>query len=347
MPSLRTLPDLPVGLPGTSATPGFSRALHPDPEPVSPPVLSARALSRDFGLRHAVREVSLTLARGEVLGLLGPNGAGKTTTMQMITGNLAPSAGEIRICGIDLLDHPTRAKARIGYLPETPPLYRDLTVEEFLRLAARLHRVPQSRVAQAIAQAQRRCGLSEMTGRRIGALSKGYQQRVGIAQAIVHEPDLVVLDEPTVGLDPNQIREIRTLIRELADQHAVILSTHILPEVETVCDRVQILHQGQVVYTDSIAALKQYRGGHALTVALRRPPSVETLAALPGVRSVEVLSEQRFRLLHEADAEPAEGLVQRSVEQDWGLVELTPAETTLEEVFVHLTQSDTVEQVAP
>lgn len=347
MPSFRALPQLLVGLPGTFATPGFSSALHPDPEPVSPPVLSVRTLSRDFGLRHAVREVSLTLARGEVLGLLGPNGAGKTTTMQMITGNLAPSAGEIQICGIDLLDHPTRAKARIGYLPETPPLYRDLTVEEFLRLAARLHRVPKSRVAQAVAQAQRRCGLSDMTARRIGALSKGYQQRVGIAQAIVHEPDLVVLDEPTVGLDPNQIREIRTLIRELADHHAVILSTHILPEVETVCDRVQILHQGQVVYTDSIAALKQYRGGHALTIALRRPPSAETLQALPGVRSVEALSEQRFRLLHEADADPAEALVKRSVEHDWGLVELTPAETTLEEVFVHLTQSDAMEQAAP
>lgn len=343
------LPELFVGLPGTLATPGFSSALHPDPEPpetVTPPILSARALSRDFGLRHAVREVSLTLARGEVLGLLGPNGAGKTTTMQMITGNLAPSSGEIRICGIDLLDHPTRAKARIGYLPETPPLYRELTVEEFLRLAARLHRVPKSRVATAVAQAQRRCGLSEMAARRIGALSKGYQQRVGIAQAIVHEPDLVVLDEPTVGLDPNQIREIRTLIRELADQHAVILSTHILPEVETVCDRVEILHQGQVVYTDSIAALKQYRGGHALTIALRRPPPVATLEALAGVRSVEALSAQRFRLFHEADADPAEALVKRSVEADWGLVELTPAETTLEEVFLHLTQSDAMEQSA-
>lgn len=347
MPSLTTLPELIVGLPGTSATPGFSSALHPDPEPVSPPVLVARALSRDFGLRHAVREVSLTLARGEVLGLLGPNGAGKTTTMQMITGNLAPTAGEIQICGIDLLDHPTRAKARIGYLPETPPLYRDLTVEEFLRLAARLHRVSNARVVAAVAQAQRRCGLTDMSARRIGALSKGYQQRVGIAQAIVHEPDLVVLDEPTVGLDPNQIREIRTLIRELADDHAVILSTHILPEVETVCDRVQILHQGQVVYTDSIAALKQYRGGHALTIALRRPPGVEDLKGLPGVRNVEALSAERFRLFHEADTDPAEALVQRSVERDWGLVELTPVETTLEEVFVHLTQSDAAEPPAP
>jgi len=306
----------------------------------SAPVLAARALSRAFGARRAVREVSLTLARGEVLGLLGPNGAGKTTTMQMITGNLAPSAGEIRVCGIDLLDHPIQAKARIGYLPETPPLYRDLTVDEYLRLAARLHRVPKARLADAVIRARRRCGLSDMAQRVIGTLSKGYQQRVGLAQAIVHDPDLVVLDEPTVGLDPNQIREIRTLIRELATDHAVILSTHILPEVESVCDRVQILHQGEVVYTDTIAALKQFRGGHALTVAFRRAPDPDTLRAVPGVSGVEALSTHRFRLLHEPGADPAETVVKASVAQDWGLIELSPVETTLEEVFVHLTQND-------
>ena len=284
--------------------------------------------------------MTLTLGRGEVLGLLGPNGAGKTTTMQMITGNLAPSAGEIRVCGVDLLEHPARAKARIGYLPETPPLYRELTVDEFLRLAARLHRVSSAKVGAAVVRARERCGLADMGSRMIGTLSKGYQQRVGIAQAIVHEPDLVVLDEPTVGLDPNQIREIRTLIRDLAGQHALILSTHILPEVETVCDRVQILHQGQVVYTDTIAALKQYRGGHALTATFRRPPGPDALRALSGVSRVDTLSSHRFRLFHEPDAEPAEALVKLSVAQDWGLTEITPSETTLEEVFVNLTQKE-------
>lgn len=297
-------------------------------------------MTRAFGARQAVREVTLSLSRGEVLGLLGPNGAGKTTTMQMITGNLAPSAGEIQVCGIDLLEHPSRAKARIGYLPETPPLYKDLTVDEYLRLAARLHRVAGGKVAAAVQRARERCGLADMATRRIGTLSKGYQQRVGIAQAIVHEPDLVVLDEPTVGLDPNQIREIRTLIRELAGQHAVILSTHILPEVETVCDRVQILHEGQVVYTDTIAGLKQYRGGHALTVTLRRPPPMEALRAVGGVTGVDTLAPHRFRVFHEADAEPAEALVQLAVAQDWGLTEITPSETTLEEVFVNLTQKE-------
>ncbi|MBI1395439.1 MAG: ATP-binding cassette domain-containing protein [Betaproteobacteria bacterium] len=304
------------------------------------PTLSAVNLVRNFGTRHAVEGVSITLNRGEVLGLLGPNGAGKTTTMQMVTGNLAPTAGEIRICGLDLLEEPTRAKMRVGYLPETPPLYRDFSVDEYLELAARLHRLPRTRTAEAVARAKKRCGLADMGNRLIGTLSKGYQQRVGIAQAIVHDPDVVVLDEPTVGLDPNQIREIRTLIRELAAEHSVILSTHILPEVESVCDRVQILNAGRVVYTDTIAALKQHRGGHALTVAFRRPPEIGQLAALPGVKNVEHLGDRLFRIFHDLDSDPTDSLVRQSVEMNWGLRELTPVETSLEEVFVNLTQRE-------
>ncbi|MEO8165894.1 MAG: ATP-binding cassette domain-containing protein, partial [Betaproteobacteria bacterium] len=226
--------------------------------------VSARTLSRTYGSNRAVREVSLQLKRGEVLGLLGPNGAGKTTTMQMLTGNLAPTTGEVEICGIDLLDQPTQAKSRIGYLPEVPPLYRELKVDEYLRLAGRLHKVKKSAIANAVQRAKNRCGLADMGKRLIGSLSKGYQQRVGIAQAIIHEPDVIILDEPTVGLDPNQIREIRTLIRDLGRDHSLILSTHILPEVEAICDRVQILHRGEVVFNDTIAGLKQFRGGQAL-----------------------------------------------------------------------------------
>lgn len=219
--------------------------------------ISARGLCRNFGNHAAVREINLELKRGEVLGFLGPNGAGKTTTMRMLTGNLAPSAGSVEICGIDLLDRPRDAKARIGYLPETPPLYRELTVDEYLRLAARLHRVGNVNLRSALDGAKQRCGLNDVGRQLIGSLSKGYQQRVGIAQAIIHNPDVVILDEPTVGLDPNQMREIRTLIRELGAERSVILSTHILPEVESVCDRVQIMHQGRMVFNDSIAGLKQ------------------------------------------------------------------------------------------
>lgn len=219
--------------------------------------VSAKDLSRSYGARSAVRHIGFELCQGEVLGLLGPNGAGKTTTLQMLAGCLAPSTGTIEICGINLLEHPREAKALLGYLPETPPLYRELTVDEYLRLAARLHRVPRNEITAAINKTKQRCGLSEVGKRLVGNLSKGYQQRVGIAQAIVHNPRVVILDEPTVGLDPIQIRDIRSLIRELGGEHSVILSTHILPEVESVCDRIQIMNQGKLIFSGDMSELKQ------------------------------------------------------------------------------------------
>ena len=219
--------------------------------------VSAKDLSRSYGSRSAVRHIGFELRQGEVLGLLGPNGAGKTTTLQMLAGCLAPSTGTVEICGINLLEHPRQAKALLGYLPETPPLYRELSVDEYLRLAARLHRVPKHEITAAVNQAKQRCGLSEVGKRLVGNLSKGYQQRVGIAQAIVHNPRVVILDEPTVGLDPIQIREIRSLIRELGGEHSVILSTHILPEVESVCDRIQIMNRGQLIFGGDMSELKQ------------------------------------------------------------------------------------------
>ena len=301
--------------------------------------VSAQSLTRSYGANRAVREVSLDLRRGEVLGLLGPNGAGKTTTMQMITGNLAPSSGQVRICGIDLVDHPIQAKSRIGYLPEVPPLYRELKVDEYLRLAGRLHKVKKSALGQAVERARQRCGLPDMGKRLIGSLSKGYQQRVGIAQAIIHDPDVIILDEPTVGLDPNQIREIRALIRDLGRDHSVILSTHILPEVEAVCDRVQILHRGEVVFYDTIDGLKQFRGGQALQVGLRNPPAAEDIARAADGAEVETINANLFRVRpHGGD--PTEALVRASVERGWGLFQLQPALASLEEVFVQLTQRE-------
>ena len=302
--------------------------------------VSARALSRSYGANRAVRDVSLQLKRGEVLGLLGPNGAGKTTTMQMLTGNLAPTSGEVEICGIDLIDRPTQAKSRIGYLPEVPPLYRELKVDEYLRLAGRLHKVKKSAIEQAVKGAKDRCGLGDMGNRLIGALSKGYQQRVGIAQAIIHEPDVIILDEPTVGLDPNQIREIRTLIKELGRDHSLILSTHILPEVEAVCDRVQILHRGEVVFNDTIAGLKQFRGGQTLQLGLRNPPATEDLSRIAGGASVDAITANLFRVHPHSGTDPTDDLVRASVERGWGLFQLQPAQASLEEVFVQLTHRD-------
>ncbi|MEW6312894.1 MAG: ATP-binding cassette domain-containing protein [Pseudomonadota bacterium] len=301
--------------------------------------LRAQGLSRSYGTLAAVDRLDLELRCGEVLGLLGPNGAGKTTTMQMLTGNLAPSVGSISICGIDLLKEPKAAKARLGYLPETPPLYPEFTVDEYLTLAARLHRVAKGDLAAAVEKAKARCGLSQVSKRLIGALSKGYQQRVGIAQAIVHNPEVIVLDEPTVGLDPNQIREIRALIRELGREKSVLLSTHILPEVESVCDRVQILHHGRMVYSDAIHALKQFRGGDGLLVGLRQPPQESEIAAIPGITGIQRVSDTMFRLYHDPDTDPTEAIV-KSATGGWGLYQISPAQTSLEEVFVQLTQHE-------
>jgi ABC-2 type transport system ATP-binding protein len=219
-------------------------------------LVEAKQLYRYYGKHCAVHNVSFTLNKGQILGFLGANGAGKTTTMQMLCGNLAPSSGEILINGVDLLAHPVAAKQNIGYLPDQPPLYKELTVTEFLRYCAELHRMPNAEISAAVHSVQERCGLTEVAQRLIANLSKGYQQRVGIAQAILHNPPLIVLDEPTVGLDPLQIKEIRTLIKELAAEHGVILSTHILSEVQETCTDVQIIHQGRLVLSKTVAELE-------------------------------------------------------------------------------------------
>jgi len=221
------------------------------------PAISAHNLSRDFARHTAVRGVSLELSRGDVLGFLGPNGAGKSTTMRMLTGNLAPDSGSVQICGVDLLENPLEAKRHIGYLPEIPPLYRDLTVDEYLQFAARLHGVGKASLRAALNDVKQQCELGDTGKRLIGVLSKGYQQRVAIAQAIIHRPDVIIMDEPTVGLDPNQIQKIRELIRELGKTHAIILSSHILSEVESVCNRVQIMHQGNMVLDARLDVLRQ------------------------------------------------------------------------------------------
>jgi ABC-2 type transport system ATP-binding protein len=302
--------------------------------------VSAQGLSRRFGAHTAVDNITLELKRGEILGFLGPNGAGKTTTMQMLTGNLAPTAGSISICGIDLFERPSAAKAHIGYLPETPPLYRELTVGEYIDLAARLHRVAKAERGNAVADALARCGLTAVAKKLVGTLSKGYQQRVGIAQAIVHRPDIVILDEPTVGLDPNQIREIRSLIRELGRDRSVILSTHILPEVESVCDRVVIMHHGKSVFGDSIDGLKKFHGGRIVHIGLRHPPAPAVLASIPGVAQVEADGSNGFRISFADQADPTDALVRRAVDESWGLYQLVPAQTSVEEVFVQLTRKD-------
>lgn len=309
---------------------------------ISEITLSARNLTRSFGSRQVIHGVSLELRRGEVLGLLGHNGAGKSTTLQMLTGCLLPDgAGEdgcsIEICGINLLRQSRLAKAHIGYLPETPPLYRELSVDDYLLFAARLRGMKPGEAAAALASTKQRCGLEAVGKKIIGTLSKGYQQRVGIAQAIIHRPAVVVLDEPTVGLDPAQIRDIRALIRELGNSSSVILSTHLLGEVESVCDRVEIMQHGRLIYGDTSARMRQYGGVSGFTVSLHNPPPLSELEAIAGVGSAEQLSATQFRVLHAPDTNPGSALLTLAEQRGWQLEQLTPLQATLEEVFVKIT----------
>jgi len=304
-------------------------------------LLQVEGLSRFYGPLQAVRNISFEVRQGEVLGFLGPNGAGKTTTMQMLTGNLAPSQGRITVAGHDLLEAPRAAKAAIGYLPEQPPVYRDLTVDEYLDYCAALNRIERSKRRGAREAAKNKCGLTEVGRRLIGNLSKGYQQRVGIAQAIIHLPPVIILDEPTAGLDPIQIREIRHLVRELGKEHSVILSTHILPEVQSVCNHVQIINKGELVLNVSSDDLAQRMQSSVLTLRFRNTPDLAAIAKLTGVRNVETAEGGSVRVYHEPSADPTEALVKLSVEQNWGLAALIPQRATLEDIFLELTREDT------
>lgn len=302
-------------------------------------LISVEQLHRYFGHHAAVQDVSFTLAQGEVLGFLGPNGAGKSTTMRIITGNLAPSAGRVTINGIDLLEDAKQAKRHIGYLPEQPPVYRELTVDEYLGYCAKLHRITQSGRSKAIDYAKQRCGLGDVSKRLIGNLSKGFQQRVGIAQAILHSPAVVILDEPTVGLDPIQIRDIRKLICDLGENHGIILSTHILPEVQATCSRVQIIHQGQLVFSESMKKLQQRLTGKLLTLETRTPIETEKLRQLDSIESVESLDHNRAQLTFMGE-NPADAVARLVTELNWGLLELSLQRRGLEQIFVELTTGE-------
>ncbi len=309
-------------------------------------LLQVDGLSRFYGPLQAVNNISFEVRQGEVLGFLGPNGAGKTTTMQMLTGNLAPSQGRINVAGHDLLEDPRAAKAAIGYLPEQPPVYRDLTVDEYLDYCAALNRIERGKRRAARAAAKDKCGLNDVGRRLIGNLSKGYQQRVGIAQAIIHLPPVIILDEPTAGLDPIQIREIRHLVRELGKEHSVILSTHILTEVQTVCSHVQIINKGELVLNVSSDDLAQRLQSSVLTLQFRNTPDLAAIASITGVKNVETVEGGGLRVYHEPASDPTDALVKCSVERNWGLAALIPQRASLEDIFLELTKGDATRDVA-
>ncbi len=303
-------------------------------------LISVDHVSRYYGGDCAVDDVSFTVHRGEVLGFLGPNGAGKSTTMQMICGVLSPSAGQITVAGHDMLDSPRAAKQHIGFLPEQPPLYQDLNVDEYLCYAARLRGIKKSELKDAVTYSKQRCGLDKTGKRLIKNLSKGYQQRVGIAQAIIHSPAVVIMDEPTSGLDPNQILEIRELISELGNDHSVILSTHILPEVQSVCDRVLIIHQGRLVLDESLDKLQQDDQIRPLKIALRQPPPLEVLGEIEGVVNIEQTGNHHFKIHCQSGISTINRITKLAVESEWELYEIIPEQDSLEETFVQLTRGE-------
>ncbi len=301
-------------------------------------LISVEQVSRYYGKTCAVNDVSFSVHRGEVLGLLGPNGAGKSTTMQMICGVLSPSSGKIIVAGHDMYDAPKAAKKHIGFLPEQPPLYRDMSVDEYLYYAGRLRGIGKDKLKQAVAYSKERCGLAENGSRLIGNLSKGFQQRAGIAQAIIHSPAIAILDEPTSGLDPNQILEIRELISELGNDHGVILSTHILPEIQSVCDRVLIINQGHLVLDEHLDKLQQDGQIAPIRIAFRQPPSLDILANVEGIVDVEQIGDHHFKIFCKSEITTLNRIMNLAVTSDWQLYEMIPAQDSLEETFIQLTR---------
>ncbi len=302
-------------------------------------MITVDRLTKVYGSRVAVWQVSFEVAKGEILGFLGPNGAGKTTTMRMLTGFVPPSSGSARIAGFDIGREPLRAKARLGYLCESPPVYREMVVRGYLRFVAEIKKVPAAKRAALVDRAIDLCGLSDVSHRVIGHLSKGYRQRVGLAQAILHQPDVLVLDEPTVGLDPRQIIEIRQVIRGLGGEQTVILSTHILPEVTMTCSRVVIINEGQVVAEDTIENLTADMGRwQTLRVRAARevPGLADRLAAVRGVHAAAAEDARTWLVRLEGGDDVKAEIAREVVASGAGLVEMTRQAASLEEVFLKL-----------
>jgi ABC-2 type transport system ATP-binding protein len=310
-------------------------------------VIEVQHLTKRYGPFTAVDDVSFKVERGEILGFLGPNGAGKTTTMRVLTGYMPPTEGKAVVAGYDVSEQPIEAKRRTGYLPETPPLYPDMTVSEYLLFCARIKGIPRGDRKTRVMTAMERTRVADMAKRHCGKLSKGYRQRVGLAQALLHNPDVLILDEPTAGLDPKQIIETRRLIKELAGDHTIILSTHILPEVSQTCQRVVIINKGRVVAIDTPENLTaKLRGSEAMYVEIDAPgTNAQTvLSGLPGVTQV---NETPTRAEHVAfEVQSAQGrdvrrdIAAAVVRQGWGLLELRPMRMSLEEIFLSLTTED-------
>jgi ABC-2 type transport system ATP-binding protein len=312
-------------------------------------MIEVQHLTKRYGPITAVDDISFRVEKGAILGFLGPNGAGKTTTMRVLTGYMPPTEGRAVVAGLDVFAQPIAAKRRIGYLPETPPLYPEMTVREYLTFVANIKIGKQSKSDRAmrVDHVMKRVHVDDMANRHCAKLSKGYRQRVGLAQALIHDPEVLILDEPTAGLDPKQIIETRELIRTLAGDHTIILSTHILPEVAQTCQRVVIINKGRVVAEDTPENLThQLAGAASLYVQVDADGDAgDVLSAIPGVQQVTVADRQGPRVGYEIESAPNRD-VRREVarvivDRGWGLLELRPMRMSLEEIFLQLTTEET------
>jgi ABC-2 type transport system ATP-binding protein len=298
--------------------------------------ISVTNLSKNYGAQKAVNNISFTVNKGEIVGFLGPNGAGKSTTMKMITGYLALDAGQVSVCDINTTENNIETKKKIGYLPEANPLYMDMYVREYLQFIANVHQIKNAK--QNIEAVIKTVGLSTEAQKKIGQLSKGYKQRVGLAAALVHNPEVLILDEPTSGLDPNQIVEIREVIKKLGKDKTILFSSHIMQEVEAICDRVIIINKGSIVADDFLSTLKKNTSGnHKIIVHFNEPVAVETFKNLPEILSIQALPENGFQLITENPEAVKKQLLQLSIDSNLNIVSLQTALSSLEEVFKTLT----------
>jgi ABC-2 type transport system ATP-binding protein len=307
-------------------------------------MISVQHLTKKYGSFTAVNDISFEVAKGEIVGFLGPNGAGKSTTMKILTGFLPPTSGSASIAGFDVFSQSIEARKRIGYLPENTPLYTDMKVGEYLRYRAALKGVPMAKVRERVGDVLDLCQLADREKQLIGALSKGYRQRVGLADALVHDPDLLILDEPTIGLDPNQIRTVRELIKNLAQKRTVLISTHILPEVEIMCSRVIVIHRGKIRATDTAEnLLKNHRSvGELRLEAKAADGAVGALSRIPGVKDVVESRDgdwSVFTMKLDANAQPGEEILRLASDRRWAVRQMHQKRATLEDVFAELTQA--------
>jgi len=307
-------------------------------------MIEVTSLTKHYGPRMAIQDLSFEVPKGSVFGFLGPNGAGKTTTMKILTGFMPATSGNAKIAGFDVFENPMEVKKRVGFLPENLPLYLEMKVKDYLAFAARLHQIPNNSIKTSIDSVLEKTGLTSVKERLINNLSKGFRQRVGLAQALIHNPEILILDEPTVGLDPRQIIEIRELIKNLAGDHTVILSSHILPEVTATCSQIIVINKGKIVANDSLDHLTvRLKQGQVYDLFVKdpKPGGISAIKDIQGIQTVSVKGNHLIMEMNPEAGELRDKVIALAVKNDMGVLEFTPEKLSLEDIFLQLTTEET------